>query len=114
MVNSLIMSGVIPTEHQSLTTVYTDDLLRACKRSEIFAKDNAYTTRMSIEPSEGSSGHGEVRLTAQSNEKGGNESMIDASVDGVSIEISFNIRYLIELLNVIGDDQVVFQTNTSR
>lgn len=104
---------VIPAKHQTLTTVYTDDLLKACKRSEIFAKDNAYTTRMSVQPGEDSMGHGEVRLNAQSNEKGDNESMIDASVDGVSIEISFNIRYLIELLNVIGDDQVVFQTNTS-
>lgn len=104
---------VIPTEHQTVTTVYTDELLRACKRSEIFAKDNAYTTRMSIEPGEDSMGRGEVKVRAQSNEKGDNESMIDAAVDGVPIEISFNIRYLIELLNVIGDEQVVLQTNTS-
>lgn len=104
---------VIPSEYQTLTTVYRDELLRACKRSEIFAKDNAYTTRMSIDPSEDNRGPGEVRVRAQSNEKGDNESMIDASVDGVPIEISFNIRYLIELLNVIGDDQVILQTNTS-
>jgi DNA polymerase III subunit beta len=104
---------VIPAEHQTVTTVYTDELLRACKRSEIFAKDNAYTTRMSIEPGQDSMGHGEVKVWAQSNEKGDNESMIDGAVDGVPIEISFNIRYLIELLNVIGDDQIVLQTNTS-
>ncbi len=104
---------VIPREYLTATSVYTDELLRACKRSEVFAKDNAYTTRMLIQPPADGMGPGEVRLKSQSTEKGDNESMLDASVDGDSVEISFNIKYLIELLNVIGDDQVVLQTNTA-
>lgn len=104
---------VIPRSFQTSTTVYTDELLRACKRSEVFAKDNAYTTRMTITPPSDGMGPGEVRVKAQSNEKGDNESMIDASVDGVGVEISFNIKYLIDLLNVIDDDQVVLRTNAA-
>ncbi|NDJ85189.1 MAG: DNA polymerase III subunit beta [Chloroflexi bacterium] len=104
---------VIPKDHDTVTTVYSDELLRACKRSEVFAKDNAFTTRLIVNPPEDGMGPGEVRLRSQSNEKGDNESMIDASVDGNSIEISFNIRYLIDLLNVINDDQVILRTKTS-
>ncbi len=104
---------VIPTEHQTTTTVYTDELLRAARRSEVFARDNAHTTRISITPPEDNMGPGEVRLLAQSNEKGDNDSMIDASIQGTDVEISFNIKYLIDLLGVIDDDQVVLLTNKS-
>lgn len=104
---------VIPRNHQTVTTVYTDELLRAAKRSEVFARDNSFTTHMVVNPPEDGMGPGEVRLFAKANERGDNESMIDASVDGPPFEVSFNIKFLIELLNVIGDAQAVILTNTS-
>ena len=64
-------------------------------------------------PSDDGMAPGEVRVKAQSNETGDNESMIDASVDGTAVDISFNIKYLIELLNVINDDQVILETISS-
>ncbi|MBZ0316913.1 MAG: DNA polymerase III subunit beta [Anaerolineae bacterium] len=105
--------GIIPRKKSTLTTVYRDELLLACKRSEVFARDNAFTTKISIIPSDDGVGPGEVRVRGQSNEKGDNESLVTASVDGTSVDISFNIRYLIDVLNVIKEDQVVIETNTS-
>jgi DNA polymerase III sliding clamp (beta) subunit (PCNA family) len=52
-----------------------------------------------------------VRVKAQTNEKGDNESMIDATVEGPALEISFYIRYLIEVLSVVKEDQMVIETN---
>jgi DNA polymerase-3 subunit beta len=54
-----------------------------------------------------------VHVRGQSNEKGDNESIIDAMVEGSGVEISFNIRYLIDVLNVIREEQVVIETNSS-
>ncbi|GIK65349.1 MAG: DNA polymerase III subunit beta [Chloroflexota bacterium] len=105
--------GIIPRKKSTLTTVYRDELLLACKRSEVFARDNAFTTKISIIPSDDGVGPGEMRVRGQSNEKGDNESLVTASVDGTSVDISFNIRYLIDVLNVIKEDQVVIETNTS-
>lgn len=105
--------GIIPRKKSTLTTVYRDELLLACKRSEVFARDNAFTTKISILPSDDGVGPGEMRVRGQSNEKGDNESLVTASVDGTSVDISFNIRYLIDVLNVIKEDQVVIETNTS-
>lgn len=105
--------NIIPRKHSTLTTVYRDELLLACKRSEVFARDNAFTTKISIVPSDDGVGPGEMRVRGQSNEKGDNESLVTASVDGTSVDISFNIRYLIDVLNVIDEDQVVIETNTS-
>jgi DNA polymerase-3 subunit beta len=105
--------GIIPRSHSTTTTVYRDELLQACKRSEVFARDNAYTTRVSITPSQDAVGPGIVHVRGQSNEKGDNESIIDAMVEGSGVEISFNIRYLIDVLNVIREEQVVIETNSS-
>jgi DNA polymerase-3 subunit beta len=103
---------IIPGDHSTETTIYRDEFLRACKRSEVFAKDNSNTARVHIEPSS-DGGPGTVHVSAQSNEMGNNDSMIDASIDGEPVEISFNIRYLIDVLNVLRDDQIVLETNTS-
>ncbi|MBL8162519.1 MAG: DNA polymerase III subunit beta, partial [Anaerolineae bacterium] len=52
-----------------------------------------------------------VRIMGMSAERGDNEGMLDAAVEGEPINISFNIRYLIEVLNVISDERVVFESN---
>jgi DNA polymerase-3 subunit beta len=101
--------NAIPKSRQTSTQVYTDELLRACKRSEVFAKDSANSARLTVTPAP--SGPGRVMVTAKSQEKGDNEGVVDASVDGEAVEISFNVRYLIELLNVIKEDQVILETS---
>ena len=78
----------------------------------MFAKDNSNTARIQIAPST-DGGPGTVHVSAQSNEMGNNDSMIDASIDGDAVEIAFNIRFLIDVLNVLRDDQIVLETNTS-
>ena len=39
--------------------------------------------------------------------------MIDAAVEGEPLEVAFNIRYLIDVLNVIADERVVIESNGS-
>ncbi|NJL92836.1 MAG: DNA polymerase III subunit beta [Anaerolineae bacterium] len=101
--------AIIPRSHTTTTQVYTNELLRACKRSEVFAKDSANAARIMIKPS--ASGPGRVMVASRSQEKGDNEGLVDASVDGEEIEISFNIRYLLDVLAVIKEDQVVIETS---
>lgn len=101
--------AIIPRKHATTTQMYTAELLRACKRSEVFAKDSAYAAKLMVNPAD--TGLGRVAITSKSQEKGDNEGLIDASVEGDGIEISFNIRYLIEVLNVIQEDQVVLETS---
>lgn len=103
--------AIIPKDHTTTTQLYTTELLRACKRSEVFAKDSANAAKMLVAPSD--SGLGRVMVVSQSQEKGNNEGLVDASVDGEEVEISFNIRYLIEVLDRIKEDQVVLQTSGS-
>ncbi|MEO8611555.1 MAG: DNA polymerase III subunit beta [Chloroflexota bacterium] len=105
------VSAIIPRSYITSSTMYTSDLLAACKRAEIFARDSAYSAKLLVKPASGPGEPGAVTIVGMSAERGDNEGMLDASVEGEQMQISFNIRYLIEVLNVIGDERVVFESN---
>jgi len=105
--------AIIPKSYSTSTKLYTSDLLRACKRAEIFARDNAYSGRFFVKPPKGAGEPGEVMVSSRSNERGDNEGVVDASVEGEPLDISFNIRYLIDVLNVIPDDRIILESNGS-
>jgi len=50
-----------------------------------------------------------MTIAAQSQETGDNEGKLDVKVNGPALEIAFNVRFLIEVLGVIKEDQVVFE-----
>jgi len=104
-------AAIIPRSYNTSSTLYTDDLLRACKRAEIFARDSAYSARLSVKPPKGPGEAGEVMVVGKSAERGDNEGVLDAAVEGEPLDIAFNIRYLIDVLSVIPDERVVLQSN---
>jgi DNA polymerase III subunit beta len=104
-------SAIIPKGYVTATTVYTTDLLRACKRAEIFARDSNNSAKLYVKPPRGPGEPGEVTIAGKSAERGDNEGMIDASVEGEALDISFNIKYLIDALNVIEEERVIFESN---
>jgi DNA polymerase-3 subunit beta len=103
--------AIIPRRYETSILAYTDDLLAACRSSEVFAKDSANTARILIEPSGMPTVPGRVVVAGQSQEKGDAEAPIDASIEGEAIEVAFNIRYLIDVLSVIREEQVVLETS---
>ncbi len=103
--------AIIPKSYSTATVVYTDDLLRACKRAEIFARDSNYSARLMIRPPKGPGEPGEVMVVGRSNERGDADAAIDASVEGEAMEVAFNIRYLIDVLNVTPEERVVLESN---
>lgn len=54
-----------------------------------------------------------MTVIGKSAERGDNEGSLDASVEGDGLEVAFNIRYLIDVLNVIPDERVVLESNGS-
>ena len=103
--------AIIPRNYSTETVMYTADLLRACQRAEIFARDSAYTGRLAVMPPKAAGEPGEVTIVGKSAERGDNEGLLDASVEGEPLDISFNIKYLIEVLRVIPDERVILQSN---
>jgi len=104
--------AIIPKNHTTRTVVPTDALLQAVKVAHLFARDNANIVRLGIQPGNGE-GPGTLQLAAVSTEMGDNVNQLDAMVEGGDIEITFNARYLIDVLSQISEPQVVIETTQS-
>lgn len=104
-------SAIIPKSYNTALTVYTNDLLRVCKRAEIFARDNNNSARIKVTPPDGPGEPGTLLVTGKSNERGDSEGLIDVGVEGDGLEVAFNVRYLIEVLTVIPEERVVLESN---
>jgi len=83
--------------------------VKACKQAEIFAREGTNVARLSINAG-AENQPGVVEITAQSEETGKSETIIDASIEGPSLLIAFNVRYLREVLEVIKTPNVSLET----
>ncbi|HET91421.1 MAG TPA: DNA polymerase III subunit beta [Chloroflexi bacterium] len=103
---------IIPQDWMTRSVLDTAAFLKACKTALIFARDAAHITRMHVKPgSDLSPGH--LVVSATSAETGDDVSELDANIEGEGVEIAFNVKYLIDLLSVIGTPQVALYTTTS-
>ncbi len=106
------LNNVIPRTHATRTVLTTTEFRKACKTSDIFAREAAHTARLKINPGEELT-PGQVIISATSAETGDNVAEIDANIEGQPLEIAFNIKYLVDVLNVLDTDTVSLETNTS-
>ena len=104
---------IIPRGYKSRTLVPTAALLKACKQAEIFAREGTNVVRLNIKSSSGDLQPSEVEISAHSEETGSNESIVEATVDGIPLLIAFNVKFLREVLEVIKSPNVAIETSAS-
>lgn len=102
---------IIPRSYKSRTLVSTASLLKACKQAEIFAREGSNVARLDIKESKGDMQPSEVEISATSEETGKNETIVEATVDGGSVLIAFNVKFLREALEVIKTPNVALETS---
>ncbi len=101
--------AIIPKTHTTRTVVDTAALLKAVRVAFLFARDNANIVRLKIQPANGST-PGRLNLAATSADMGDSVNQLDAMVEGDDLEISFNAKYLIDVLSQIDEPQVIIET----
>jgi DNA polymerase-3 subunit beta len=104
--------SIIPTSYATRSVLSTSSLLKACKAADIFAREAAHSARLHITPGTQLE-PGKVEITATAAETGSNETVVDATVDGTAIDIAFNVRFLVDVLNVIDTPNVALETNST-
>ncbi|KXK11862.1 MAG: DNA polymerase III subunit beta [Chloroflexi bacterium OLB14] len=104
---------IIPRNYKSRTLVSTATLLKACKQAEIFAREGSNVARLDIKESKGDMQPSEVEISATSEETGKNETIVEATVDGSSVLIAFNVKFLREALEVIKTPNVALETSAA-
>ncbi|MCL4869010.1 MAG: DNA polymerase III subunit beta [Anaerolineae bacterium] len=105
-------SPVIPGRYLTRTVLSTAEFRKACKTADIFAREASNTARVRVEPGNEIM-PGYATISATSTETGDNVAQIDASVNGDSIEINFNVRFMSDVLAVVDTPQVALETTAS-
>jgi DNA polymerase III subunit beta len=102
---------VIPQSYDTRSILDIGQFLKATKMSSIFARDASGIIRLVVTPGAELS-PGKMSISAQAEEVGGNETEIDALVDGKPAKIAFNVKYLSDVLGVLRQSQVALETTT--
>lgn len=105
--------NIIPKGYKTRTVVSTEEFRKACKSSDIIAREAAHTTRLKIKPGEDELIPGHVTISATAAETGDNVSELDATIEGEAVEIAFNVKYLMDVLNIIDTPNVAIETAAS-
>lgn len=93
---------IIPKSFENRTVVEKADLLKAVKLASVFAKDSSNIVK--IETLEN-----KLKIMSEAKQLGGQETEIEAQVEGSKIIIAFNGKYLIEALNSLSSTQIVIE-----
>jgi DNA polymerase-3 subunit beta len=105
-------NAIIPKNYATRTVVDTAAFAKAARVASLFARDSANNVKLQVVPGSDTT-PGQIVLRANSAEMGDNVSEIDALVEGNSLEIAFNVRYLMDVLAVMDTPQVVLETTQS-
>jgi DNA polymerase-3 subunit beta len=100
---------IIPRSSNTRAVVNTAQFLKACKAADIFARQASHSARITVTPGSGDL-PGKLQVNATAAETGAGETVIDATVEGTSIEIAFNVKYLVDVLTVVNTPNVVLET----
>jgi DNA polymerase-3 subunit beta len=98
---------IIPKEFKTRVVANTADLQKAVKIAGFFARDGASMLKLNIESN--GEGGGTVSVSAETQDIGDNDSVVDAVITGDGLKIGFNSRYIADALNVVNSTQVALE-----
>jgi len=103
--------AIIPRSFKTRTVISTNEFLKACRQAEIIAREGNNVIRLNFQPQ--NDAPGTVEFSTQSEEMGSGEVVVDANIEGPELLIAFNVRYLSEVLEVIGTPNTILETNAN-
>jgi DNA polymerase-3 subunit beta len=103
---------IIPKEHGTRAALSTQELLRSIRRAAIFARDSSNVVTLRVDPGE-ETREGRLLITATAAEMGAGADELPVRAEGAGMEISFNAKYLVDVLGVVGTGEVQLLTNAS-
>ncbi len=98
---------IIPKEYKTRVVANTADLLKAVRIAGYFARDGSSLLKLAIEAA--GDGAGTIVVSAETQDVGDNDSVVDAVVEGPAITIGFNSKYVADALGVMNSTQTAIE-----
>ncbi|MGH7245672.1 MAG: DNA polymerase III subunit beta [Candidatus Levyibacteriota bacterium] len=93
---------IIPTDFSTKITFDREEMLKAVKTCAIFARETANIVTLSLQKEK-------ITLSAKTASLGENTDEVEAKLTGEENDIAFNVRYLIEFLSNVQEEEVLFE-----
>ncbi len=98
---------IIPKEHSLEAEVSFPDFLEAIRLADVFAQQVDSSVKIKFDP------EGKVFVSASSPESGEHTSSFEASVDGNSLEIVLNSKYVLDFLGNVRSERIRLRTQNN-
>lgn len=95
---------IIPISSKYKIAVDYNELVSAVKMTSIFAKIGTNNIKLKLQDKE-------LIISSMASQAGDAESKIPAESDGKEIQIAFNSRYVLDVLQVLGQGKIIFELN---
>lgn len=96
----------IPTAFSSEAKINKDELVKLVKVASIFAREAGNIVRLKLEEN---AKKPTISVYANASQLGSGSAKMDIELQGPGGEIAFNFRYLLDVLGLMEDDEVVFE-----
>lgn len=95
---------IIPTQFHTKTIIDREDFIKAVKTASLFSKTGLFDVSLGFDPQ-----MKQLSISATDATRGTNTSQCGADVSGQANTVTVNYRYLLDGLQAISSDQVVFE-----
>jgi len=96
-------SAVIPTKNPNKMTVDRQPFMNAIRRVSIFSNQTTYQVKFKIAGSELALSAEDLDYSNEAHER------LSCHYDGLDLEIGFNSKFMVEMLNNLSSDQVMLE-----
>lgn len=97
---------IIPESSPTKIYVNKEELAQAIRLASVFARQSANVVRFSLKKDS-------LELSANAPQIGQNQVSVDARIEGESLEIAFNYKFISDFLAIVKGDEVVIELNQS-
>lgn len=97
---------IIPSTSTTTVTLDREEFAQSIKIASIFARESANVVRFKVTKNN-------LELTANAPQIGSNKTTVEAKVEGDSLEIAFNYKFVTDFLSAISGNQVIIKLNQS-
>lgn len=96
---------VIPKNYKTKLLVNREELLQSLRLSSVFARESANIVKIKIDENT-------LELSSKASGLGEGEIKIDTEKEGDNLEISFNVKFLLDFLRSIDSENIIIEANS--
>lgn len=96
---------IIPDHHETKATLSSEEFIRAIKSASLFAQEAANNVKLEIRTK------GELEISATTPQVGETQTTLEVKVEGPDAEITFNAKYLLDVLGNLKGKEVSLETS---